>query len=43
VAGLTLDPDAHFAELRARYATDDLRVPPVVFNAVLQKPDRIQL
>ena len=42
-AALTLDPDVHFAELRALYATDDLRVPPVVFNAVLQKPDRIQL
>jgi len=43
LAALTLDPDAHFAALRALYAFEDLRVPPVVFNAVLQRPDRIQL
>lgn len=41
-AELTREPDAHFAELRALYATDDLRVPPVVFNAVLQKPQQVR-
>jgi hypothetical protein len=41
-AALTREPDTHFAELRAVYASDDLHVPPVVFNAVLQRPEQVR-
>jgi len=41
LAALTHDPDAAFAEVRALYEGDErLRVPPVVFNAVLNQPER---
>jgi hypothetical protein len=43
LAELTCDPDTHFAELRALYETDAIKVPPVVFNAVLQRPEPVQL
>ena len=39
-AALTLDPDAHCDELRALYATQAIAVPPVVFNAVRQRPEQ---
>ena len=40
LAVLTRDPDAHFAELRALYASDKrLAVPATVFNAVLNRPE----
>lgn len=40
LAALTHEPDAAFAELRALYAHDErLHVPPVVFNAVLNRPE----
>ncbi|HZQ37871.1 MAG TPA: transglutaminase-like domain-containing protein [Dehalococcoidia bacterium] len=40
LAALTHDPDTAFAELRAMYESDArLRVPPVVFNAVLNRPE----
>jgi Transglutaminase-like superfamily len=42
VAALTRDPDESFGELRSLYETDDgLRVPPAVFNAVLNRPQAI--
>lgn len=42
LAALTLDPDAHFAELRQLYETDTrLKVPPVVYNAVRQRPEPV--
>jgi Transglutaminase-like superfamily len=42
LAGLTADPAATFADLIAAYAADDrLRVPPVVRNAVLNRPDPV--
>jgi len=42
LAELTCDPAATFADLIAAYASDDrLRVPPVVFNAVLRRPDPV--
>ena len=42
LAELTRDPDAAHDELGSLYAADDrLRVPPVVFNAVLQRPENI--
>jgi len=41
LAGLTRDPDAHFAALRSAYSSDDYRLPPVVFNAVLQRPEKV--
>jgi len=42
LAELTRDPAATFGDLTAAYAADDrLRVPPVVFNAVLRRPDPV--
>src|SRR5262249_37213835 len=42
LAALTRDPDASFEELRGLYEHDDrLRVPAVVFNAVLNLSERI--
>ena len=42
LAALTREPDASFEQLRALYQDDDrLRVPEVVFNAVLNRPERI--
>ncbi len=42
LAALTADPDAHFAELRALYASDAaLRVPPQVFNALRQRMEDV--
>ena len=40
-AALTLDPDAHFDALRKLYATDAIKVPKIVFNAVRQKPEPV--
>jgi hypothetical protein len=38
VAALTLDPDTHFAQLRALYREDpELRTPDRVFNALTQR------
>ena len=40
IAALTRDPDASFGELRSLYETDEgVRVPPAVFNAVLNRPE----
>ena len=42
LADLTLDPDAHFDEIRRLYETGSgLKVPPEVFNAVTQQVDRV--
>jgi hypothetical protein len=42
IAALTRTPDAAFEELRKLYESDDgLRVPPTVFNAVLNRPEAI--
>jgi hypothetical protein len=42
LARLTRQPDASFAELRARYDADDrLRVPERVFNAVREREERV--
>jgi hypothetical protein len=42
LASMTRAPDAHFDALRALYAQDErLRVPAVVFNAVLNRADTI--
>ena len=42
LAGLTRDPDAAFAELRAAYGSDArLRVPATVYNAVLNRPEPV--
>lgn len=42
VAALTRAPDATFTELRALYENDErLRVPPSVFNALLNRPEAI--
>ena len=42
LAALTRTPEASFGELRALYEGDDrLRVPPTVFNAVLQREDAV--
>lgn len=41
-AELSREPDAHFAQLRALYETDAVKVPPVVFNAVLQKMESVR-
>jgi hypothetical protein len=39
---VTRAPDAAFAELRALYeGEEDLRVPPTVFNKVLNRPEAI--
>ncbi len=43
LAELTRDPDASFDELRQVYESDDrLRVPEIVFNAVLQRPEAVE-
>lgn len=39
LAGLTHEPDRHFAELRALYRDPRIAVPPTVFNAVLNRPE----
>ncbi len=39
LAGLTHDPDRHFAELRALYGDPRIAVPATVFNAVLNRPE----
>ena len=36
-----IDPDAHFEALRRLYATDAVKVPKVVFNAVRQRPEPV--
>jgi len=42
LAMLTRDPDDSFAELLPRFEADDrLRVPPVVFNALLDRPETL--
>jgi len=42
LAGLTADPDAHFAELRALYDDNEaLRVPPQVFNALRRQMETV--
>jgi hypothetical protein len=41
LAALTRTPDACFAELRALYQDDRLRVPATVFNAILNRPETI--
>jgi len=38
---LTLDPDTHFEDLRAAFKDERLAIPPVVFNAVLNRPDKV--
>lgn len=40
-AELTHDPDRHFEELRALYADPGVCVPPVVFNALLQRAETL--
>jgi hypothetical protein len=42
VAALTLAGDSSFAEMRAIYENDRLRVPPMVFNALRNSPETIQ-
>jgi len=41
LAALTHAPDASFPELHALYGDDRLRVPGTVFNAVLNRPEKI--
>ena len=41
LAALPRDPDTHFDELRMLYQKDDLKVPPVVFNAVMNRPETV--
>jgi hypothetical protein len=42
LAALTRTPDRSFTELRRLYEDDErLRVPPTVFNAVLNRPEAI--
>ncbi|HZS09189.1 MAG TPA: transglutaminase-like domain-containing protein [Blastocatellia bacterium] len=42
LAALTREPDASFDELRRLYEGDDrLRVPSVVFNALLKRPEKV--
>jgi hypothetical protein len=42
LAALTREPDASFAELRRLYENDErVRVPPTVFNALLNRPEVI--
>jgi hypothetical protein len=41
-AELTREPDAHFAQLREIYETDAIKVPPVVFNAVMQRMEDVR-
>jgi hypothetical protein len=43
VARLTSEPDQSFEEFRKLFHDDDrLRVPAVVFNAALQRPDLVR-
>ncbi len=35
------EPDVYFQDLRLLYDTVQLKVPPVVFNAVLQRPEKV--
>lgn len=42
-AALTMDPDAHFAELCALYKDPRLKVPKRVFNAVMKRQDDVVL
>ena len=42
-AALTQAPDEHFAELRSLCETDAIKVPPMVFNAMLQRQEQVQL
>jgi hypothetical protein len=41
LAELTHEPDEHFGALRSVYASDDYCLPAVVFNAVLQRPEKV--
>jgi hypothetical protein len=42
VAALTVDPDAHFAELRSRYESDDsLRMDGTVFNVARGREEEV--
>ncbi|MFI4973376.1 MAG: transglutaminase domain-containing protein [Caulobacterales bacterium] len=42
LAGLTQSPDANFSEIRALYDSEEsLRPPPVVFNAVRNRPESV--
>lgn len=42
LATLTRTPDIAFAELQRWYETDDrIRVPPTVFNALLNRPESL--
>jgi DNA-binding response OmpR family regulator len=41
IADLTVDPDRTFADLRKTYERDDLRVPPTVFNALLERTEEL--
>ena len=41
LAVLTRDPDANFDELRTLYRTEDLKVPPVVCNAIMNRPETV--
>lgn len=42
LAELTRDPDASFSDLRAIYRNNDrVRVPPMVFNVVRNRPETI--
>jgi len=44
LALLTRDPDASFTELRTRYEKDDcLHVPTTVFNALLNRPEAVEM
>ncbi len=42
IAALTLAGDSAFAEVRAIYEDDRLRVPPAVFNALRNAPETIE-
>jgi hypothetical protein len=42
VAALTLAGDGAFAEIRAIYQDDRLRVPRVVFNALRNAPETVE-
>jgi hypothetical protein len=41
LAELSHAPDAHADELRAAYQDKRVAVPPIVFNAVLNRPDPV--
>ena len=40
LAGLTVEPDRHFGELRAIYQDPRIKVPGTVFNAVRNRPEK---